>query len=151
MGLEIDWLNEHPVERVEQQLLDKIEECLMEAARLTNTLTGEFSVMFVDEIRIQEINRDYRSIDQATDVISFALNDNDEGLIEPNTYYLGDIVICIDIAKRQAEEYGHSIEREMCFLAVHGLLHLLGYDHQTQVDEDEMFSLQDIILANKGL
>jgi probable rRNA maturation factor len=151
MELEIDWLNEHPIEKVDQQLLDKMQACLIEAARLTDTLTGEFSIMFVDKGKIQEINRDYRSIDRATDVISFALNDNDGELIEPNAYYLGDIVICIDIAKSQAEEYGHSIEREMCFLAVHGLLHLLGYDHQTQVDEDEMFSLQETILANKGL
>ncbi|GEP78536.1 rRNA maturation RNase YbeY [Staphylococcus carnosus] len=113
---------------------------------------AELSVTFVNKQEIQEINRDYRNKDKVTDIISFALEEDEpdiEGLDMPRV--LGDIIICADVAKEQAEEYGHSFERELGFLALHGFLHLLGYDHMNEADEKEMFGRQKLILDNYGL
>ncbi|WP_412520875.1 rRNA maturation RNase YbeY [Staphylococcus simulans] len=113
---------------------------------------AELSVTFVDKDEIQEINRDYRDKDKVTDVISFALEEDEpeiEGLDIPRV--LGDIIICADVAKEQAEEYGHSFERELGFLSLHGFLHLLGYDHMNEADEKEMFGRQKAILDAYGL
>lgn len=120
----------------------------------------EMSVTFVDNQEIQEINREFRHKDMPTDVISFAIEDEGEG--EPDIVFpdgesldipqdLGDIFISIDRAHEQAEEYGHTYERELGFLAVHGFLHLNGFDHMTPEDEEEMFSLQRKILDSYGL
>lgn len=112
------------------------------------------SVTFVDNEYIHGLNRDYRHIDRPTDVISFAFLDNEEDktqqLKKKGIVVLGDIYISIDKAKEQAIEYGHPLERELSFLFVHGLLHLLGYDHMTPEDEKVMFKLQDEILPPKG-
>ena len=105
------------------------------------------SCVLVDDERIHEINREYRHIDRSTDVISFAMEDNDQFYVEGMPRTLGDIFISVDHAKKQAEEYGHSLRREMCFLFTHGILHLLGYDHMTDEQEKEMFGLQDQILG----
>lgn len=107
----------------------------------------EVSCVLVDDERIHEINREYRHIDRSTDVISFAMEDNDQFYVEGMPRTLGDIFISVDHAKKQAEEYGHSLRREMCFLFTHGILHLLGYDHMTDEQEKEMFGLQDVILG----
>lgn len=107
----------------------------------------EVSCVLVDDERIHEINREYRHIDRSTDVISFAMEDNDQFYVEGMPRTLGDIFISVDHAKKQAEEYGHSLKREMCFLFTHGILHLLGYDHMTDEQEKEMFGLQDQILG----
>ena len=107
----------------------------------------EVSCVLVDDERIHEINREYRHIDRSTDVISFAMEDNDQFYVEGMPRTLGDIFISVDHAKKQAEEYGHSLRREMCFLFTHGILHLLGYDHMTDDQEKEMFGLQDQILG----
>lgn len=116
---------------------------------------AELSINIVNNSEIQEINRNYRQQDKPTDVISFALQDSVEGDLEiigeDIPLVLGDIVISIDKAKEQADEYNHSFERELCFLAVHGLLHLLGYDHMTKQDEQEMFAKQDAILGEFNL
>lgn len=109
-----------------------------------------FSVIFVDDNEIHKINKEYRKIDRITDVISFAFEDNNE-LVYNNFRLLGDIYICIPQMKRQAIEYGHSEKRELSFLAVHGLLHLLGYDHMTEEEEKEMFSLQELILDEQNI
>ena len=110
----------------------------------------EVDVNLVDEKTIKEINRDYRGIDRVTDVISFAFNDDDSSLghIEGNEVprLLGEIFICVPRAYEQAREIGNSNERELSFLFVHGLLHLLGYDHMNKEDEDIMFPLQEEIL-----
>ena len=106
----------------------------------------ELSVIFVDDKRIHEINREYRQIDRSTDVISFALEDSEQYYIEGMPREIGDIFISIDHAKMQAEEYGHSFYREMCFLFTHGLLHLLGFDHMNEEDEKVMFGRQKTIL-----
>lgn len=109
-----------------------------------------FSIIFVDKEEIQRINKEYRNIDRITDVISFAYNDD-----ETDTAYagdeIGDIFICLDRAAEQAVEYEHSLEREVGFLAVHGYLHLKGYDHMTKEEEKVMFTLQEEILEKAGL
>lgn len=109
----------------------------------------EVDVSLVDVDTIWQINRDYRKVDRPTDVISFAFNDDKDpkdqikGTETPRM--LGEILICLDVAKKQAAEIGNSLERELSFLFVHGLLHLLGYDHMTKEDEAVMFPLQDKI------
>ncbi|TRZ37544.1 rRNA maturation RNase YbeY [Niallia circulans] len=154
MNLEIDFIDE--TEKVEEADQAKVEELLILAAQ-NQKLSGdiELSVTFVDNARIQEINKEYRNKDQATDVISFAMEELGEGetaLIGADMpRVLGDIIISIDRAKEQAEEYGHSYMRELGFLAVHGFLHLLGYDHLTKEDEEVMFTLQKEILDEFGL
>ncbi len=105
--------------------------------------------IFVSSQEIQEINRTYRNIDKVTDVISFANCDGE--LIAGSESELGDVFICLTKAFDQALEYQHSVSREIGFLAVHGYLHLLGYDHLTKEDELEMFSLQDEILKEAKL
>ncbi|WP_281678463.1 rRNA maturation RNase YbeY [Eggerthia catenaformis] len=106
----------------------------------------EVSAILTDDQRIHQINKEYRDIDYSTDVISFAMEDNDSFFVEGMPRSLGDIFISVDHAISQATEYGHSLRREMCFLFTHGLCHLLGYDHMTLEDEKIMFALQDRIL-----
>ena len=105
--------------------------------------------------RIQEINREYRDKDKATDVISFAMEELGEGEIPLSGVdmprILGDIIISLAKAKEQAEDYGHSFIRELGFLSVHGFLHLLGYDHEIEEDEQKMFGRQKDILDEFGL
>lgn len=109
-----------------------------------------FSIIFVEDDEIHRINRDYRKVDRVTDVISFAFEDNEE-MMYNDIRVLGDIYICIPQMKRQAISYGHSEKRELSFLAVHGLLHLLGYDHMTKEDEEKMFGLQELILDGENI
>ncbi len=120
----------------------------------------EISVMFADNERIQRLNRNHRGIDRATDVLSFPLFEYDESgeIIEDELDFnpegemlLGDIVISLERAAEQAEEYGHSFEREIGFLTVHSMLHLFGYDHMTPEDEEDMFEYQREILEQMGL
>ena len=114
--------------------------------------SAEVSVTFVSNETIKEINREYRQKDYVTDVISFALNDDDsDTMIEEIPNLLGDIIISYEKAIEQAEEYQHSLDREVGFLAVHGFLHLLGYDHMNESDEKEMFTKQEEILKAYGL
>ena len=98
-----------------------------------------------------EINKQYRGVDRPTDVISFALEDFKDITYENNYRVLGDIYISIDKVKEQAKEYGHSEKRELAFLAVHGLLHLLGYDHMKEDEEKIMFEKQEKILNGYGI
>ena len=109
-----------------------------------------FNIIIVDNNYIQKLNREYRKIDSPTDVISFALEDNDDINYSP-IRLLGDIYISLDKAKEQAKEYNHSLLRELSFLAVHGLLHLLGYDHMNKEDEKIMFEKQERILSSYGI
>ncbi len=109
-----------------------------------------FSIIFVEDDEIHRINREYRKVDRVTDVISFAFEDNEE-MMYNDIRVLGDIYICIPQMKRQAINYGHSEKRELSFLAVHGLLHLLGYDHMTKEEEKEMFGLQELILDGENI
>lgn len=109
--------------------------------------SSSVSVIFVTPEEIHEINKEYRQIDKPTDVISFALKDSEESYeMMEGEEELGDIFINVQAIVDQAQEYGHSMRRECCFLFTHGLLHLLGYDHMEDADEKEMFALQDVIL-----
>lgn len=123
-------------------------------------LKSEVSVMFTDDEEIHELNRLHRGVDRPTDVLSFPLFEYDENgdIIEDDLDFnpngemiLGDIVISLETASRQAQEYGHSFEREIGFLTVHSMLHLFGYDHMTPEDEGEMFGYQREILERMGL
>lgn len=109
----------------------------------------DLSLIIIGKTKIRNINRDYRNIDRVTDVISFANIDSDDYdyLAEDGEVNLGDIFINVDRVKSQAKKYGHSIKREFMFLFVHGMLHLLGYDHMEKEDEKIMFSLQDRIIG----
>lgn len=138
---------------VKQEWFEQIDN-LLTFAKTQEHIDGEaeLSVTFVDKVEIQEINKMYRDKDKVTDVISFALEEDEPeitGLDMPRV--LGDIIICTDVANEQAESYGHSFERELGFLALHGFLHLLGYDHMNEQDEKEMFGRQDKILNAYGL
>ena len=115
-----------------------------------NAKDAYLSVVFVDNNEIRDINKTYRNIDKVTDVISFALEDNDEEIIGERI--LGDIFVSIPRMKEQARVYGHSEKRELSFLCCHGLLHLLGYDHVNNKDEERiMFDLQDEILSSLNI
>jgi probable rRNA maturation factor len=154
MTLVIDSIDE--TNSLSETELIQIENILSFASKKQKVEEGsEISITFVTNESIQEINRDYRQKDYPTDVISFAMEELGEGEVEvvgaDIPRILGDIIISIPKAKEQAEEYGHSFMRELSFLAVHGFLHLLGYDHETEEDEKEMFSLQREILEEYGL
>lgn len=154
MILTIDFTDD--TNEVLAQHTELVEKLLQHAASIEKIEPEtEVSVTFVTNEAIQDINREYRGKDQPTDVISFALEELGEGEIEVTfegmPRVLGDIIISTDRAKEQAEEYNHSFERELGFLAVHGFLHLLGYDHMKPEDEKVMFSKQDDILRTFGL
>lgn len=142
---------------VDASMMALIRRVLSHAARMEKVSDrAEVSITFVSDEEIQEINRTYRGKDQPTDVISFALEEMGEGEIAivreaEMPLVLGDILISVDTAKQQAMEYGHPLEREMGFLALHGFLHLLGYDHETEAEETVMFSRQKDILDAVGL
>ena len=119
------------------------------------------SVNFVSDEQIKRLNREFRKIDKVTDVLSFPnlqkkageslKNFQSDADFDTNMLFLGDVVISKNVAKAQAREFGHSMKREVCFLALHGLLHLLGYDHIEKEDEKIMNKLQDEILLRAGV
>lgn len=111
---------------------------------------AEISVLVCDAPVIHELNRTYRNVDAPTDVLSFALNEGEDDVPEEETEF-GDIVINIDRAKEQAEEYGHSVERETAYLSVHGFLHILGYDHYDPEEKKAMRAAEEAILSACGL
>lgn len=130
--------------------LDELKSLLKNVCKDEKLDNGEFNVIIVSVEKIQELNRDYRGLDKITDVISFALEDDKSFNID-DYRMLGDIYICLNRAKEQAEEYGHSFKRELSFLAIHGLLHLLGYDHMNETDEKVMFEKQEEVLKKYGI
>lgn len=127
----------------------KIYELLAFALKREKLENVEFNIIFVDSDTIHEINKNYRHVDRVTDVISFALEDNETITLDHRV--LGDIYICVERAEEQAKEYGHSFLRELAFLSIHGLLHLLGYDHMEKEEEKIMFSKQEDILNEFGI
>lgn len=154
INLEIDLYDE--TEIVDEQTLREIEKLIVFTANeLIIENDSEISITLVDNKRIHELNMEYRGKDAPTDVISFALEEMGEGEIPviggQGPVHLGDIIISVDKAKEQAEEYGHSFKREIGFLAVHGFLHLVGYDHMTEEEEKKMFAKQKEILDAYGL
>ena len=142
---------------VTEDILSLVKNVLNHAAEMEG-LAGlpEVSVTFMTDEEIRKINAEYRGKDKATDVISFALEEMSEGEIaivqeEDMPIVLGDILISVETAARQSAEYGHDDRREIGFLALHGFLHLLGYDHMTEEDEQKMFGRQKEILTSFGL
>ena len=135
-------------EKIDVEEERKIIEFALKHEKIENV---EFNVIFVDSNTIKSINKQYRNIDKVTDVISFALEDGEGNINFEFGRLLGDIYICVERMKEQAIEYGHSLLREQGFLTVHGLLHLLGYDHQTKEEEKIMFTKQELILDDYGL
>jgi len=116
------------------------------------TADCEVSVTFTDNDKIHALNREYRNVDRPTDVLSFPLYEGNDLGQAFGPVALGDIVLSLEKAKSQAEEYGHSFEREVAFLTVHSTLHLLGYDHETsEEDEKDMFARQNAIMDAMGL
>lgn len=146
-------------------ITDKLEALLKEAVngclRLQEfQMPSEISIMLVDDSKIKEINKEQRNIDKATDVLSFPMVDMKDGEIisnegdfdlDENLLLLGDIIISTDTAMKQAEEYGHSFEREMAFLVTHGVFHLLGFDHEVEEEERVMMGKQESVLKGMGL
>lgn len=110
---------------------------------------GDITVLIADPERIQTLNRDFRHVDRVTDVLTFPAWEG-EAIFAPVDGYLGDIMICMERAREQAKEYGHSLERELAFLAVHGTLHILGYDHMEPEEEALMRQRQREILERMG-
>lgn len=125
--------------------IEKLEKYMHFVVQKLKLEKGIFNIIFVSNKEIHEINREYRHTDRVTDVISFALEDNQD-VVYQDFRLLGDIYIAIEVAYDQAIEYNHSREREVCFLATHGLLHLLGYDHMTEEEEKIMFKEQEELL-----
>lgn len=136
-------------ENIEEESL--LEEVLMFAMKKEKLEDTSFDVIFVDNSYIHELNKNYRNIDRETDVITFALEDDDTIINGSGERMLGDIYISLDKAHSQAKEYGHSFKRELSFLAVHGFYHLLGYDHMTEEEEKIMFGKQEEVLQEFGI
>ena len=146
IGVEPDTLN----------VENEIEEEIIRAAELVGKLYGaensELSITLTDDEHIHELNKNFRDVDRPTDVLSFAFRESDEPqILNPQVEILGDIIISLERAKIQAENFGHPYLREVIFLTVHGLLHLLGYDHIEDADRIEMEREQDYIMSTLGI
>ena len=131
--------------------LSDVERVLNYAIKKEELDSVEFNVIIVDNNYIHELNKTYRGKDMETDVITFALEDEDTLVMPSDERILGDIYISIDRARSQAEDFGHSLLRELSFLAVHGFYHLLGYDHMTEEEEKVMFKKQEEVLEAYGI
>lgn len=130
-----------------------VERAAVKVGELYGLDSAEVSVTLTDNVYIHELNKKYRGIDRPTDVLSFALNEGDEPEVfdGPEVNMLGDIIISVERAEEQASEYGHSVEREIAFLTVHGMLHLLGYDHMEEEDRKEMRQEEDFVMEKLGI
>lgn len=162
-SMKLEWNDDQDIYPIDPSLIELLEHILQEAAAMEGIQEGEVALTFVDNEQIHELNREYRGIDRPTDVLSFALNESveeeldilyeieDEQELDEMNDLLGDIIISTERAKEQADEYGHSLEREIGFLFVHGFLHLLGYDHQDEPSEQIMMDKQEAVLEKVGL
>ncbi len=130
-------------EIIDEEIIKNVIEATRKKLNVTSSVVG---IVLTSDTHIHELNKVYRNVDAPTDVISFAFLDNE--VLDTEITDLGEIYISLDRAHAQAEEYGHSFIRELSFLTVHGLLHLLGYDHIKKEDEKVMFNLQDEILES---
>lgn len=138
---------------VPQEALDAVRRAVLTVGELYGVMDAEVSVTLTDDAHIHVLNRDYRSVDRPTDVLSFALTESEEPAIldAPYGVVLGDLVISLERVAAQAEEYGHSVLRELSFLTVHGMLHLLGYDHIEEEDRVEMEEEQRHVMDVLGI
>ncbi len=176
MTLSLEWIDEREggAGEREEQWMDLLEKLLVIAGRKEEVSRGIVTLTLTDDEGIRELNRQYRGLDKPTDVLSFSLLEgeqadiryedeyesseegaesweDDEKAGDPFSDLLGDIVISVPRAEEQAAEYGHSFERELGFLFVHGFLHLLGYDHGNGEEEKRMFAKQEEVLREAGL
>lgn len=154
MKIFIDYNNEQDKLTPPEDFEKLVEDCTRAAlAEEEIEDDAEVSVTLVDNARIKEMNSEFREIDKETDVLSFPLGDENGFEVDPDTdaILLGDIVISLEKAQSQAEEYGHSLKREVAFLITHSLFHLLGYDHMTEDEEKEMFAKQEKVLQQLGI
>lgn len=178
MTLSLEWIDEREggAGEREEKWIDLLEKLLVVAGRKEEVERGIVTLTLTDDEGIRELNRQYRGLDKPTDVLSFSLLEGEQADIryedeyessdsevgddswtdedkagDPFSDLLGDIVISVPRAEAQAAEYGHSFERELGFLFVHGFLHLLGYDHGDEEEEKEMFSKQEEVLREAGL
>lgn len=124
-----------------------VHKAVLATVKTHNLENYEISVLLTDDSRMTELNREYRGIDASTDVLAFAMQEGENSNLM-NPHLLGDIVISLETASRQAIDRAHSLEEEVVFLTVHGVLHLLGYDHQTEKESAVMFKKQDTILQH---
>ena len=152
-------INFHKIGFRYKKLIKKIFTIALFATK-NNEIESVVDIFFVDEKTIQQLNKKHREVDKVTDVLSFPmlninynqkLTDFENDVLPNGTIYLGDIVICTNRAKQQAKEYGHSYKREIAFLALHGFLHLLGYDHIESKDEKIMKETCEKILSSLNI
>ena len=151
--MEIIITNEPENLAVPAGLEDAVKLAAEKVAELYDLGNAEVSVTLTDDAHIHELNKNYRGVDRPTDVLSFALTESDEPEVEggPDTEILGDLVLSVERVAAQAEEYGHSLRREAAFLTVHGMLHLLGYDHIEDEDREEMEAEQRTVMDALGI
>lgn len=166
MSLRLEWSNEQEHYEIGETLVGLLHQLLEAAGQAEGVTEGEVALTFVDDEEIHRLNKEFRNIDRPTDVLSFAMRESMGD--EPEITYeieegeeaefgpeldemLGDIIISVPRAIAQSEDYGHSVDREIGFLFVHGFLHLLGYDHQTPEDEAVMMGKQEAVLQQIGL
>ncbi|WP_434511379.1 rRNA maturation RNase YbeY [Desulfitobacterium sp. AusDCA] len=155
MLLDINWEEQTIPESERERLQKYLERGISEAIQAADgSEEAEVSLTLVDDPRIHELNREYRGVDRPTDVLSFALQEEAEDepeIMDFEDEILGDIIISVERARAQAEEYGHSFERELVYLAVHGTLHLLGYNHEVEADKVEMRRQEETVMSRIGL
>ncbi|MBC3536422.1 rRNA maturation RNase YbeY [Megasphaera hominis] len=149
MKININYRDEADKQEKNEEVIERV--CQEAALVYGLGPNAEISILLCHNEYIHELNKQYRDIDRPTDVLSFALNEGEEdGYDGPDTALLGDIVISLDKVQEQADEYGHSFERELAYLTIHGMLHILGYDHMEPDDKAEMRKEEEFILTRLG-
>lgn len=149
MKININYRDEADKQEKNEEVIERV--CQEAALVYGLGPNAEISILLCHNEYIHELNKQYRDIDRPTDVLSFALNEGEEdGYDGPDTALLGDIVISLDKVQEQADEYGHSVERELAYLTIHGMLHILGYDHMEPDDKAEMRKEEEFILTRLG-
>lgn len=139
--INVDFNNSQTAVEIDQEILKSLEKVVVTAAEIEGYSGGEVSIAFVTKAKIKELNNDYRDKDSVTDVLSFPMD----------AEVLGDIIISAQIASEQAQEYKHSLKRELAYLTVHGMLHLFGYDHHGQEEKNEMRQKEERVLTQLGI
>ena len=135
--INVDFNDQQDHIKISQEMLELLEEVIVTAAELEGYSGGEVSIAFVSNQQIKELNNKYRDKNEATDVLSFPIDEE----------MLGDIIISAQRAAEQSKEYGHSLKRELAYLTVHGMLHLFGYDHHSAKEKDEMRQKEKRVLT----
>lgn len=136
--------------RIDESINELIEKVVLECLTLEEkALNYEISITFVDDEEIRELNKEYRNVDKSTDVLSFPLDENEFDI--PGNILLGDIIISAETAKRQSEEYGHSLEREIAYLTAHSMFHLMGYDHMVEIEKQVMRDKEKQVMLSLGI